>query len=121
MESKERYKLQDELRETIESGDIENVPPEKFKKWLIALATGAIPNDAVRHNAIILGLTVNHMRTEQVISRLEETIKSLNTANEKSQRAITYLTIIATVLAIIATAATVIQAMPILVNWWITR
>lgn len=117
MENEERYKLQAELRETIESGDIENVPPEKFGKWLIALATGAIPNDAVRHNAIILGLTVNNMRTEQIISRLEETIKNLNAANENSQRSVTHLTILATVLAVIATIATVIQAISIFTNW----
>lgn len=110
MEDKERYELQGELKDAIASGEIENASPEKLQKWLISLFTGAIPNEMVRHNAIILGFTVNHIRTEQVIKKLEETIKKLNAANDKSQKTITYLTILATILAVVATAATVLQA-----------
>ena len=113
MEDKEKFVLIAELRQAINSGEIENTPKEKLDQWLLALSAGEVANPAVRHNYIIMGIAVNHFRTEQVIGKLEATIKDLNAANDKSQRTIFYLTIIATILAVVATVATVIQAMSI--------
>jgi hypothetical protein len=108
--------LRDEFEKAIESGEIVNAPKEKFNQWLLALSTGTVSTTAIQQNFIIRGIALNHFRTEQVITRLEETIKNLNAANDRSQKTITYLTIIATILAAIATIATVFQAISIFSN-----
>jgi len=109
VEDKEKFTLIDELRQAINSRKIEDTPKEKLDQWLLALSAGAVENPKVRHNYIIMGIAVNHFRTEQVIGKLEATIKDLNAANDKSQRVILYLTIITTILAVVAIAPTVIQ------------
>lgn len=104
MDDKEKNDLVDELRKALESGDIENAPIKKLDQWLLALSTGRIANEGVRQNFIILGLAVSHFRTEQIIRRLEETIKKLNASNDRSQKVITYLAIIATLAAVVQVA-----------------
>jgi len=116
VENNERWALQAELKEAIESGTIEKAPTEKFPKWLISLI-GPIQNDTVRHNAFVLAITANHYRTEQIIRQLEQTIVNLNIANDKSQKTISRLTVLTTLLAVIATIATVLQAISIFTNW----
>jgi hypothetical protein len=116
MEDKERFALQAELINALNDGSAQNATPEKYNQWLIALATGAIPNEMVRHKVIVLGLTVNHLSTNRVVIALEETIKTLNAQNDKAQKTITRLTVITTILAVIATVATVLQVISIFNN-----
>lgn len=113
MEDQEKFVLIAELREAINLGKVGLASKEKLAQWLLALSVGTVPNPEVRHNYIIMGMAVSHFRTDQVIIQLENTIKKLNEANDKSQAAIMRLTVLAVILAIVATVATVIQAIAI--------
>lgn len=87
MEDQERYQLIDEFQKYLESGK-DDATPQQMRRWLAAINQGAIPNEMVRHRAIINGLTINYLRLEQVT-------KSLDAQNSRTQRLVIVLAYIA--------------------------
>ncbi len=87
MEDKERYKLIGEFEKYLESGR-DDATPEQMRSWLAAINQGAIPNETVRHRAIINGFTINYLRFEQ-------TVKKLDAQNARTQRLVLILAYIA--------------------------
>ena len=96
MEDDERHKRIADFLAYLETG-IEDASLEQLRSWLVAVNQGAIPNESVRHRAIINGFTINYLLMERTIKHLEKTIERLDTDSARTQRLVivlTYVTII---------------------------
>jgi hypothetical protein len=67
----ERAVRQDRLDAAFTTGSVFDAGEPELLDYLRTLATGHIPNDAVRHREIIRGLTINNIQVRRLIDRLD--------------------------------------------------
>lgn len=91
----------DDLNRVFDTGAIFEATPEDLERYLCALGTLNIQSDQVRTKAVVRALTINHVQMARTISKLEATIKDLDSANAKTQKLVITLGVIAIALAIV--------------------
>ena len=67
-----RIEANDALSKAFENETVWDASPEELKSHLRTLHTHNIPNETVRHRAIIQALTINHIQMARLIASLEE-------------------------------------------------
>ena len=72
-----------------------NANDEQLVEMLRHLCSDAIPNDYIRHRELLRGITINHIQMARVIHELKTSMHELNTANERTQRFLLILTVVA--------------------------
>jgi hypothetical protein len=82
------------MNNAFETGEILNAPEETLQRYLLHLSTEAIPNENVRHRAIIQALTINHIQMQRHIDKL----------NKRN----TFLTVVVIILMVVTIAVTII-------------
>jgi truncated hemoglobin YjbI len=73
------------------------------------LCTENVPNETVRHRELLRGMTINHIQMSRVIKDLKDTMQKLNTANERTQRFLLVLTVVAVIVGSIQAFAAVMS------------
>lgn len=68
---------------------------EELLEMLRHLCGEGIDNDRIRHRQLLRGITINHIQMSRTIRVLEKTLCTLNAANERTQRLVIKLAIIA--------------------------
>src|SRR4051812_17490853 len=71
-----------------------HVTPGQLRRWMILMTEGHDPAEKLQRE-INRGITINHIQTPLLINQLEETMRRLNAANDKTQLRIGILTVIA--------------------------
>jgi hypothetical protein len=95
MASSDRDKAHGEGDQAFIEGTIGEKSDEDLQRYLQALCTGHVPNEAIRHREIIRGITINHIQMSRVIQSLQHTIKLLDSENGKLSRRVYWLTVVA--------------------------
>ncbi len=104
----EELKVHSEMDLAFQRGEVLDASEEQLQRWLQNLCTGPVDNEKVRHREIIRALTINHVQMARTIRQLDETMRRLNAANERTQKLLVRLTWVAVVVGIISAIATVI-------------
>ena len=86
--------MRGEMDKVFEYGDISEATPEQLQQFLRVCCTGNIPNDTVHPREIVRGITINHVQMARTITKLEETIATLNRENDKVATRVLWLTFI---------------------------
>lgn len=105
----EWIKIHSEMDLAFQHNKVTEAKEENLQRWLQNLCTGNVPNETVRHREIIRGLTINHIQMTRTIQSLEDTMRRLNAANERTQQLVLRLTWVAVVVGVIQAVAAVIS------------
>ena len=103
----------EELNRAFESGDVFNATAQDHQDYLRRLS--AIPpsahmyGDKAQTAFVIRALTINHLQMARTIHELEDTMRRLNSANEKTQRLVVRLTWIAVAVGVVQAITAVIS------------
>jgi len=108
MNEEEWEKARTEFDEALQSGSINNATPRELHRWLVALNSGTIPNTMVHPREIIKGITINYILIERALVQFEDTMKKMDAANQKTQRLVIILAIIAIIVGAIQAVASVV-------------
>jgi hypothetical protein len=75
------------------------------------LCTENVPNETVRHRELLRGIAIYHIQMSRVINDLKGTMQKLNASNERTQRFLLFLTIVAVIVGAIQAFTAVVSLM----------
>lgn len=99
----------DEANKAFDAGNASGASPELLAKWLQAYCCGEVDNERVRHRELIRGTTINHIQMARVIRQMEETMKSIDDANRKTQLLVLVLTFAALAVGLLQAFLALVQ------------
>jgi hypothetical protein len=95
---------------------------KKFRDWTVAksndeellemlrhLCSEGVPNENVRHRELLRGITINHILMANTIRDLKTTMHNLNASNERTQRFLLVLTVVAVIVGAIQAVAAIVS------------
>lgn len=100
MNQRERLKIQEEMNQMFESGEVSRASDDVLKIFLGVACTGNTTNNSVHPQSIIRGITINHIQMARIIAKLETTIATLNSENGKVATRVVWLTVVCAVGAV---------------------
>jgi len=96
-----------EIDRAFREDTVSSASDEQLQRWLRNICNGAIPNETIRHREIVRGLTINNIQMARAIDNLKVTMRKLNSGNERTQKFVLVLTVVAVIVGAIQAFAAV--------------